>query len=446
MRSTDAPTVRRGGPRSRPASADASSVPSWRFAALFLAAALFAPGGDVVAGIAVSPLQQEVTVRPGAKAEIRLTLRNVKRRPDAGAQALKIDVVGFSVSREGHISFAGARQHARSADKWITLEADELVLAPGESREIKGTVEAPFSADGDYWAALMVSNEGTSRRQGAVNIRLRTACGVFVRVARHSHLERLSIRDLSVALPRSAQGAAPAAGHAGQLAAGPTEEISALVVSADVTNEGLVKVNAWGTASLYLDGRRKVATIPLHAHRRRILPGHARRFVGVMPSPLPAGDYSVKLMFGSNPKGGRRAFKEVAFELDGRTAALWRDSNSGHRPASFDVEPQELKQEMTAGRFTALSVSILNRSPATMQLSCRLNEGTLPAGWLQISPADFTLGPGQRRSAVCRIAIPDGTQPGNYSGRLVIGAESAGLGSEENAPRREVPIRIAIAE
>lgn len=400
---------------------------------------------EAAAGIAVSPLQQEVIVKPGRSAEFSVRVTNVQRELHAPAETVTVELVDFSVSLAGGISFGKEFEHSRSALKWIDLDGGELVLEAGQSTEIKGTVTAPFRADGDYWAAVMVTIGKPSKRQGVVNIVLRTASGVFVRVARRKYLERFSIESVHVAPPRFDRRDNPGVEPGAEGEPPASDDEQALRVSADVTNEGVAKFMASGTAAVYLDGRRCVARVPLHAHRRRILPGHVRRFVGVMPAPLPAGNYTLRLIFDSGPECVRKAFKQVEFEVNAELARLWQQSYAGHAPAPLHVEPEELKNNMTAGRFTVASVVVANGSSATIRLKCRLELDTLPAGWLEISPADFTLGPGLRRSVVCRMDIPDDAQPGDYSGRLLIEAESAGLVGEDTVQLRRVPVRITIS-
>ncbi len=422
----------------------AGVVPRFWAGLALLAAAQLLAAPDVAAGIAVSPLQQEVTVRPGREAQFSVRVTNVKRAADARPQSVTVEVMDFSVSRDGGISFGEACKHSRSAVGWIGIDAGELVLRPGESRGIKGTVRAPFSADGDYWAAVMVTIGGPEKRQEGVNVVLRTASGIFVHVARRNYVERLSIGSLQVTPPRFDRHDNPGVepGAEGAPVAPQNEQV--LNVAADVINEGVGKFIASGTAALYLDGRRCVARIPLHAHRRRILPGHVRHFVGAMPAALPAGKYALRVVFDSGPQCVRKAFKEVEFDVNAELARRWEESGLARAPAELHLEPEQLSKSLTAGRFTVASIVVSNPSLASMRLRCRLDTETLPAGWIEITSTDFTLGPGMRRSVICRMAIPDNAQPGDYDGTLLIEAESAGLISANSVEVHRIPVRITI--
>ncbi len=412
--------------------------------AVLLGLAYLVAPPHAAAGIAVSPLQQEVIVKPGRSAEFSVRVTNVQREPNAQAETVTVELVDFSVSREGTLSFGEGLEHSRSVVKWSDFDAGQLLLEPGQSTEIKGAITAPFRADGDYWAAVLVTIGKPTKQQGVVNVVLRTASGVFVHVARRNYVERLTVGSLQVTPPRFDRhdnpGVEPDA--EGTPAAPQNEQV--LKVAADVINEGVVKFNASGTAALYLDGRRCVARIPLHAHRRRILPGHVRHFVGVMPAPLPAGKYALRVVFDSGPECVRKGFKEVEFEVSAELARQWEESGLARAPTELHVEPEELNKSMTAGRFTTASIVVANPGLASMRLRCRLDTETLPAGWVEITPVDLTLGPGMRRSVVCRMTIPDDAQPGDYGGTLLIETESAGLISANSVEVHRIPVRITI--
>ncbi|MHC4789663.1 MAG: hypothetical protein ACYS8K_10750, partial [Planctomycetota bacterium] len=220
--------------------------------------------------MAVSPLEQWLVVEPGRVSELSLTVKNVARQPQAPAQPVSIQVVDFAVSADGTLSFGEQFAHDRSAVPWIALDETEFVLEPDQGVQLKGAVRVPAGADGDYWAAVLVTL-GNPNREGQVRVVLRTACAVFVRVERFNHVARLDIADLSVALPQF----------------GPSDDASRLAITADTGNEGVISFKASGRAAIYNEARQQVASVPLHARRRRVLPGHRRHFTGLLPSPLP---------------------------------------------------------------------------------------------------------------------------------------------------------------
>jgi len=387
----------------------------------------------VQAGVAVSPLQQQIELKPGRQAEFSINLSNIRRSSRQQAQTLRLEVVDFSVSLDGTLAFGEDQRGERSAVKWTALDTKELTLEPGESKEVKGRISAPFGADGDYWCAVMV-NQVTPETEKGVNVALRTACGVFVRVARRNYMERLAIGTSEASLPQiqpedNATGA---------------EDLDSLRVFADITNEGRVNCIALGTASIYSDSRRRVASIPMHSRRRRILPGHTRRFEGVMSTPLPPGDYILRLTFGTDSGRSRTATEETQFQVDAAMARQWKERCTGKGSSGMLVEPARLQQDLTAGRFTTASLSLSNGDTSTLRVRCRLAADSVPAGWIETVPAHFTLPPGMRRSIACHIRIPKSVNPGNYEGIILIESESAGLVEQSVTEVKGIPVSINV--
>lgn len=413
---------------------------------IVLALLLMVAGDALEAGVAVSPLKQQIVVKPGRDAEFAISVAHVRRRSDAQPIVVKVEVVDFSVSLGGGLSFEAGLNHARSAAQWVTLDAHELVLEPGKGRKIRGRILAPFAADGDYWAAILVTIRGPKRQKG-VNIVLRTASAIFVRVARRNYVGRFSIEDMRVAIPQfEAEGAPPSEAHQQSLRA--MEDARALKVSTDVANKGIVGFIASGTAFIYDDGARRVATIPLHAHRRRILPGHTRRFVGLLPAPLPTGNYIMRVIFSTDSKCGRKALKETTFMVGDELAQRWQEYRSGgpltEGHTAVKVVPGVLECSVAPGRFTTAAFSVINQGAGTMRIAHELAADTLPRGWLQVGPDGLTLARHMRRSIVCRISVPQNAKPGSYTGELLIRAEGASLGSQPSVELRKIPVRIRV--
>jgi hypothetical protein len=394
--------------------------------------ALACLAGAAEGGVSLSPLQQEVTVAPGRAADFSLALNNVHRARWGRHAQVRLEVVDFAVSPDGTLSFGAECAHDRSAADWISLEANELALQPGESRSLSGQVAAPFAADGDYWAAVMMTIVDPRRQQG-VNVVLRTASAVFVHVTRRQYRPRAAVRELELALPRF---------DLGPQDAGPP----ALTVRVSIANEGVVAFKAGGEAVVYADGRRRVATIPLHARRRRILPGDTRLFVGVLPAPLPAGRYLVRCHVATGPKGAPRTFEEAPLGVEAALASRWA-AQEAEQPAAFlAVEPAELTHEAAPGRFAAWPLQVVNPGGGTMAVRCEQGQGSLPADWLELWPEEFTLGPRMRRSVICRVRVPHDAEPGDYETGVLIHARRAHLAREAAGEPRLVPFRLKVTQ
>jgi hypothetical protein len=410
-------------------------------------ALLIAAGSDTEGGVSVSPLQQEIQAKPGVATEFTVTLTNVRRSVSAPPVRVRLEVVDFTMSLLGNLSFGDMPAQNRSALPWIQLDAKDVVIEPDQVRQVKGRIYAPRgAADGDYWAALMVTPVEAAQDNG-ISVILRTASALFVRVQRRNHAERLNVREVEVALPSlEAQAISASAGGVGQ--AGATNDDHSLQFYADIENTGPVSCTTSGKAHLYLSGIRKVASIPLHARSRRILPGESRRFVGVLPAPLPAGEYSLRVIFNSDSQGGQKGYSEVHFTVDGRTAQLWQEfydrRGASETGPGLAVSAETLTLNLQPGRFTTATIPIANGGGGTMQVTCRLNGEAIQNGWLSLDQAEFTLEPRMRRSVLCRIAVPENAQPGPYAGSLVFEAEVASLADQPGTEVFTLPVRIMV--
>jgi len=393
---------------------------------------------NVDAGIAVSPLQQEVIARPGGEASFVIQLKNVQRTLSPSPEEVRLEVVDFAVSPDGAIGFGPEAVHNRSAKDWIHLDADRIVLAPGEARQVKSTVTVPHGASGDHWAAVMMTF-GPQETQAGVNVVLRTASGVFVRVARQGNVARPRIRSLTVALPSLGQS-----GHEAPLAA--EQDHLCLRASADVLNEGQVFFQASGTVAFYLDGRRKVASVPLSAPRMRVLPGDSRRLEGVLSVPLEPGRYVARCVLEARDHPGRMCFAETEFALTEELAALWQSRSPEESARDIQVDPAEVRVTAQPGRFTAFAVVVENEAASTVNVKACLEHGSIPKGWLRLDPDEFALAPRSRRSLVCHFSLPRDARPALYEGGLLVGVEMGGLASTAKKESHQLPILLTVTE
>lgn len=403
---------------------------------------------NAIAGMAVSPLQQWVEVKPGKETTFTVIVTNVDRGFGTLPCRVSVEVVDFTVSPEGGLSFGEDLKHSRSAAEWITFDADEFSLEPGERKELKGKVSAPFKADGDYWAVIMVSLDNSKSQEKGINVNFRTASGVFVRVKRRNYAERASIIDANVALPEFDPNEV--------LAGEPNDvEISqdpqakqALKINAELKNDGLAAFLAKGKAFFYDENWRRAGSIPLYTNRRRIFPGHTRCFTGVMAQPLRAGKYKLRVVFETDSNYGRKTTKDMEFSVSDEQARQWAENFTDDDIQMLEIEPQEFKQTLTPGRFTAARFLVANRGLSTVAIRCRLEADGLLESWLQLKSAEFTLGPNMRRNVVCSVRIPQDAQPGEYNGTIHVEVERSGLTvqGQDNVELHKIPIRIALSK
>jgi hypothetical protein len=414
----------------------------------FLATVFLVLSADCFAGMAVSPLKQWVEVKPGTETSFSVTVTNANRGPETGPCTVYADVVDFTVSPEGQLSFGPKYKHGRSAVHWISLDAGKFVLEPGESKELRGKVSAPAGADGDYWAAIMLTLGNPKNQEKGIQVVLRTASGVFVRAARRNYIEHTSITDVNVSLPRLApEKGVPEESTPHQASQeGQTECV--LKINACLKNDGLAATEPNGKAFLYAGNSRRIGYIPLYASRRQILPGHTRWFTGVMPQPLAAGRYSVRVFFDAGSKYGRTRTRDLEFSVSQELAAQWAQNFTGDDRQILELNPQKIDLALNPGRFTVTKLLIANTGSGTISVRCRVQNDRLQEGWMKLDCSEFALAPNARRNVVCAVRIPADAQPQDYNAAIQIEVERSGLTgqTENNIMLHEIPVHMLVSK
>lgn len=421
----------------------------------FVALLFFILSSNASAGMAVSPLQQWVTVKPGKQATVAVTVTNANRGPETRPCTISVEVVDFTVSPQGKLSFVKEARHSRSAVDWLDFDSGPFVLVPGESKTLEGKVSAPAGADGDYWAAVLVKLDNSQESESGVAVRLQTASGIFVHVAKRNYIERGTIIDANIVLPQfdNEQGT-------NEESASPTgaknQNEPTFKINAELKNDGLVAFLANGKANLYSESWQRVASIPLYTNRRRIFPTHSRCFTGVMSQPLPAGKYKLRLVFepissrngGSITKHGRKITKDMELIINDELARKWAENAAVQDNQILQLKPQELELTLTAGRFTTKRFQAISRGLSTVSVRCRIEADGQIKDWVALRSADFTLAASTRRSVLCWVRIPPDAHPGRYCGTICVEAERSGLTAQHtaNVEVQKIPISIVISQ
>ena len=227
------------------------------------------------AGIVVSPLKQEVLVKPGRSATFHLTISNNARSKWDKAQSVHLELMDFSVSQSGALAFAPAGSVGNSASKWITLGKSDLTLAPGKGERVVCTIKAPYSAAGEYYSAIMVTLGMKGRTKGGVTVGYRTASGVFVRVAGRTFSKQAKILRCEVLWPKPAAEPTTQPTTTQPAEAAKTDPIKVVAL---LKNTGRARFHASGQARITDAKGRIVYRTPMTAKRPRVLAGDTRLF------------------------------------------------------------------------------------------------------------------------------------------------------------------------
>jgi hypothetical protein len=405
---------------------------------------VFALQQSLFAGIAVSPLTQKIEVKPGKKTNFVINVSNNQRNEQTKPCPLKIDILDFMVSDTGQLSFGPEYKNPRSAASWITLDVNQLTLNPGESKEIKGTVTAPIDADGDYWASAMVAIGETKEDAKGVQVQLRTATGLFIRVMRRSPTERGDINDVNIKLPEFETG--PVKKELSKSEIYTQNEKQSLKIEVKLKNNGIFSIPAIGKAYIYSDTMKKIATVPLYASRNNVLPGDSRWFSGIMSQPLPAGKYKLRTIFSSENKTRHPLMKESEFTITNALATTWqRNIGNDNKITKLELTPEKFDFKLNPGRLTAANFQVKNQGLNTVSANCRI-EGD--RDWLELKNPNLTLAPNSGSAMSCTIKVPSDAKTGNYKWNLVVEMEESGLEnlSSGQPVQYRIPVSVTIDE
>ncbi len=424
-------------------------------AAILVTSVFLAYPSEVPAGMAVSPLQQWITVKPRKDAAVSVTITNNDRGPKTPPCTVSVEVLDFMVSPQGKLSFDKDAKHSRSAADWLTFENGPFVLEPGESKELKGRVSVPAEADGDYWAAVLVKLVNPNKQQEGVHVNLQTASGIFVHVARRNYVERGTVIDANAVVPEFEQEQVFAEEAISEQAGHEAQQEQALIINAELENDGLVAFLANGKAYLYSENWRRIASIPMYTNRRRIFPTHSRIFTGVMSQPIPAGKYKLRLVFepissrngSSTARGGRKITKDLELVIGDDLARKWADKATAQDTQILQLSPEQLDITLTPGRFTTKRFQAVSRTLSTVSVRCQIEADGQIRDWVALRSADFTLAANTKRSVLCWVRIPPDAKPGRYCGTISVEAERSGLTAQHaaNVEVQKIPVAVVIS-
>ena len=399
--------------------------------------------GSASAGIGVSPLKQEVVVKPGQAGKFYISIANTARNKWDTAQSVHLEVMDFSVSEGGGLIFEPPGTAKHSASKWITLDKSDLTLAPGKGEKVECTVKVPHSAVGEYYSAVMVTLGKKSKVAGGVMVGYRTASGVFLTIAGRTFPPKARITRCEVVWPEPPVVEPGAARPPAALKAEP------LRVLAVLKNTGRARFEASGKLRITDPKGRIVYRTPMTTKRARILADDTRVFEGVLDKALPQGQYTVKVEMDYQSKWAK-AKARLPLTVSAEQAALLagiadRIRIAGEAKTSrsvIEVAPEKLTATIPPGGFWSLKVVVENRGKRAVQGTATVvGEGKtpIPASWMTLGPDKLTLGGGRSRTLLLMVRVPSDAA-GLYSGTLIV----EGLATDGTKSVRKIPVALTI--
>jgi len=348
-------------------------------------------GHPVWAGIAVSPLKQEVRVNRGRTESFYIKVANHVREGKGATVPVQIEVVDFSVSREGVLTFHKADTEKYSASNWVKISDTSFSLKPGDGKKITCEISVPWTARGEYYSAIIVTPGLRKNLREGLTVQCRVASGVFVTVPGRLYPKKARVTECSVSVPSA--GA----------------EKPELTVTATIANKGRVLFVAEGEAKIRDKAGRLWARFPLKSRRNHVLPGDLRDFSGSLSRPLAAGEYVAEVVFDYGSKW-KKARAKTPFSLSPIQADAWRQTAKPDDSAAIVIEPAQIEQTVAPGSFRRFTLRVSNIKSFPLAITARVVEpgeqGTGLGKWIGIAPAVFDLAEKEKRNIVFTMQAP----------------------------------------
>lgn len=397
-----------------------TAVPVVLIAVLVLAAAPFKAGAQF--NLSFTPMLVGLSAAPGATQTFEIAARNEGYRSAADLTVYTADVVQ---EPSGEYALAEAGTTPYSCAKWIQLSANKVRLEPNAALAVSGKVTVPRGVTGGRYAAVVFEQAPMAPEpdgsMGLTQFTQRFLVIIELTIAAPSAKKTLSITGF-VAAPATAVS---------QFAA--VYGADALVLAAQVKNEGNIHVLAQASMILRDSAGKRLTQMQLGAGRGLILPDASVNLVSVLTEGLPSGDYQADVSI--NYGAVRPVAAKVAFAVAGDSSEATSLSQAT-AVGAFVVEPTEVDIAYPAGATVARSFTVENRSDQTIRVEARAVPlvfddagelvmdfgGPAPAnscaGWIEFRPAAVEIRPGARQIQRMTISIPKGQSGGRYANLL----------------------------
>jgi hypothetical protein len=212
----------------------------------------------------------DMRVTPGARRHGGVRVSNHSKQQ----LLVRPRVEGFLVTPEGHLKLGRDLGEARSCRDWIRVNPDTVVLAAGRSRNVRVTVAAPDSLEGEYYAAVGFVEEGADWSAMSSDMRMRRTLIITAREERSAEV----MAAIDTVETRSF---------------GPINRI----VETRIANGGNVHCYAAGRIEFYDEEWNQVLEpVTFGSERSVVMPGGSRHFEVPCPGALDPGRYKAVVL------------------------------------------------------------------------------------------------------------------------------------------------------
>jgi hypothetical protein len=378
-------------------------------------------GGSYARGqvsLSYAPMLVELTASPGSVSTFEIVTRNEGVTTAANFLVYAADVIQ-KPNGDYEVVDSGISEH--SCAQWTKLSAERITIEPHGAVAVKGSVTVPRGASGGRYAAVVFEliPEEIKREPGSALVKIvqKFVTVIELTIPARRTQKRLDVIGFNVAYASDRPAYTSAYGK------------QAIILTAEVKNEGDIHVFARGSMILRDSTGKRLREIPLGAGRGIVIPGAAVNFSSVLPAGLAPGDYvaDISVKYG----GLRPASAKIPFSV-GAGGAQAAKAETTAVIAPFSVDPGDLDLSYPAGATAAKSLVIENRSDQAIRVEGRAlplafdEEGELVsdetgasvsscAQWIELRPNAIEIKPRSRQVVRMMISIPKGESGGKYA-------------------------------
>jgi hypothetical protein len=398
-------------------------------------------GGAASAGVAMSPLKQEVTMKPGETEKVVINLAFNNRLPADVPQKVTLAIVDVLATEEGSLVFKDAGTLANSASKWITPSMTETTMDPGTMQKVECQIAVPLgAAPGEYYAALLMTLVNPVATDNGVTIQYRIASGIFVTVEGRTFAKEARIARCELIWPQTGIGIQPkeAATQPAAAATQPADAGPALPkVQLLLENTGKARFDGSGKLTILDDQRRIVLVTSMTTRRSCVFGGDSRLFEALIDKPLKAGRYTMRVEM-DYQSSWAKARRDMPVEILPEQAAVLAQAKQGPSAGKSLVEatPDKLASVVPAGATRNLAITVKNLSDAEVTCTAAV-AGSSGAG-LTLRPEQFTIAKGGRRTLEVRVDSKSDMEAGQLSALINVAASAEGGSHSELS----IPVNI----
>lgn len=387
-------------------------------ASLILVLTVVAGYANAQISLSFSPMIVELAVGQGSRSTFGVLVRNESKTATA---SFRIYTADLAQQPDGDYQVLDERTSEYSCADWIRLSTDQATVGPNDSIVVEAILTVPRGASGGRYAAV-VFELVPEQRKGEPVFASSTFVQRFVTVVELTIPARQTQKRLDVTgfnVTHASENSAYASMYG----------IQAVILSAEVKNEGDIHVFARGSMILRDTTGKRLREIPLGAGRGAVLPGATINLGSVLPGGLAPGDYiaNISVKYG----GMRPATAKVPFSV-GETGTEVAKMETSAVIAPFSVDPDQLDLSGIPGATVARPLVIENRSDQAIRVEGRAttlafdDEGQLIteevesftpscADWIEVKPDVVEIRPRARQVVRMMLSIPKGESGGKYA-------------------------------